>query len=592
MHSFLHKSILRQFVLVLACLLTLVLVLSAFGYSAFYRLMTKSATVYAQDTAERFASEVQYTIRRADSIFVNLVFDSNICDMLVSPFSEKTPKYIKSLMVQFSSYSLMNEDIFDIALVSPAMSWSNYFDTATLQRMSGELENTYGIHCFGLCTSPLTLYRRTGEVRLVFGHNVYGTQDDPYYGKLLGSILLSLDLSKSPITLPVSDGLGTWFILADKNKNFFSFNCPPEKCTDILTGLNLSDTGGSQDTAGCRVYTSRVEGTDLYVLSALDKKDLSRDVNRTMTVFAAVVTAVIAVLALLMALLLKSVVTPLHQLDEYLICIRDSDPAQRRSPPEPDGCEEVRNLNRSFGELLERQTQLTRELHRTTVTLYETELGRRQAELDFLRSQINPHFLYNALECISSAAAERGVPEIGDAVGALGKLFRYNVHGGETALLREELETVRAYLTVQQLRFSNRLNVIFSVRENTLNLPVMKLLVQPLVENAVHHGLEPKAGDGTLYIGTRIEKDRLVVSVYDDGVGIGPVELERLKKLLADAAAEPDLSHAHIGLQNVVRRVQLCCGPGYGLQLESEPGGGTRQILTLPTAYGKEVFPC
>ena len=156
---------------------------------------------------------------------------------------------------------------------------------------------------------------------------------------------------------------------------------------------------------------------------------------------------------------------------------------------------------------------------------------------------------------------------------------------------RQELETVQAYLTVQRLRFADKLNVITSVRDNTLGVPVMKLLVQPLVENAVHHGIEPKQGAGTVYIGARVEEDRLIISVYDDGVGIPPEELEVLRQRLDDPPSSINETNSHVGLMNVACRVRLQYGSGYGLRLESDPGCGTKQILTLP-ASPKEEYPC
>lgn len=586
MKGIFRRSILKQYLLILSCLLTLTLALSAVGYGYLYRLMTKNAATYAQDTARRFDAEIQYTIRRADSIFVNLLFDPSIEQFLLAPYSRETPRYINSLQVQFSSYSIMNEDIADIALASPEMCWSNYFDAATLRGFCAQMEASYGVKCLGLHASPLTAFKKSGEVRLVFARNMYGMHNNTSYGRFLGTIFLSLDLRKSPITLPTDGALGTYFILASSNGASFSFNCPPEQCADILShwdGADMAAGSAQQDIPGYRVYATRIEGTDLFILSALDRSVLTQDVNRTMTVFLAVAAAVFLLLALLMLFLLKSMVTPLQKLDDHIVRIKNSAPAAPKEPLALDGCEEVRNLNRSFHELLERQAQLSQELHETTVTLYETELGKKQAELDFLRSQINPHFLYNALESINALAAERGVAEISDAVGALGKLFRYNVKGAATVPLRQELETVRAYLTVQRLRFADKLNVITSARENALDAPVMKLLVQPLVENAVHHGIEPKDGAGTLYIGARLEGGRLLVSVYDDGVGIPAPELARLQARLA-APPAGGAAGEHIGLMNVACRVRLRYGPQYGLRIESGPEGGTRQILTLPAA--------
>lgn len=410
------------------------------------------------------------------------------------------------------------------------------------------------------------------------------------YGKLLGTIFLSLDLNKSPITLPSNDSLGTYFILVSSDSSF-SFNCPQALCTEILSqwDKNILQSGYSeQDIPGYRIYASQVDGTDLYILSVLDREILTKDVNQTMTIFMIVVVLVLLVLALLMLVLRQSVVTPIQSLSAHILQLKDQPPIEQKTAMKITGCEEIQNLNSSFQELLDRQTQLSQELHDTTVTLYESELGRKQAELDFLRSQINPHFLYNALESINSLASEHGIDEISDAVAALGKLFRYNVKGAGMVPLRQELDTIRAYLTVQQLRFAEKLNVITSVRENTLDLPIMKLLVQPLVENAVHHGIEPKSGCGTLYIGARQEADRLLISVYDDGVGIPAHELKALQSQLKDPPSSTNGVNEHVGLMNVACRIRLQYGGNYGLWIESELGNGTRQILTLPAAAKEE----
>lgn len=584
------KPILKQYLTVVACLLSLTLLLSVWGYGYIYQMMTKSATSYAQETAHSFDAETQYIVRRADSIFVNLLFDPEIEQFLLTPYSSRTPQYINALQMQFLSYSFMNADITDIALSSPTMNWSNYFDAATLQNFREQMENTYGVKCLGLQASPLTTLKKTNEVRLVFARNMYGMHANSSYGKLLGTIFLSLDLNKSPITLPSNDSLGTYFILVSSDSSF-SFNCPQALCTEILSqwDKNILQSGYSeQDIPGYRIYASQVDGTDLYILSVLDREILTKDVNQTMTIFMIVVVLVLLVLALLMLVLRQSVVTPIQSLSAHILQLKDQPPIEQKTAMKITGCEEIQNLNSSFQELLDRQTQLSQELHDTTVTLYESELGRKQAELDFLRSQINPHFLYNALESINSLASEHGIDEISDAVAALGKLFRYNVKGAGMVPLRQELDTIRAYLTVQQLRFAEKLNVITSVRENTLDLPIMKLLVQPLVENAVHHGIEPKSGCGTLYIGARQEADRLLISVYDDGVGIPAHELKALQSQLKDPPSSTNGVNEHVGLMNVACRIRLQYGGNYGLWIESELGNGTRQILTLPAAAKEE----
>ena len=284
--------------------------------------------------------------------------------------------------------------------------------------------------------------------------------EDSSYGRYLGTIVLSLDPLKCSITLPSNDELGTYFILRSSNGISFSFNCPEKQCDDILAHWSNDNEplgGGTflQEIPGYHVSTTRIDGTNLYIISALDRSILTRDVNRTMVIFLLLSIAFFLLLGLLMLFLLKSMVIPLQNLDEYIISIKNIAPVVQKKPLYLDGCEEVQNLNRSFFDLLEHQAHLTQELHHTTVTLYETKLGKTQAEYNFLKSQINPHFLYNALESINAIAVEHGVIEISNAVGALGKLFRYNVKASETVPLWQELEIVKAYLTVQQMRFAD-----------------------------------------------------------------------------------------------------------------------------------------
>ena len=291
---------------------------------------------------------------------------------------------------------------------------------------------------------------------------------------------------------------------------------------------------------------------------------------------------------LLMSLMLQSVVRPLSQLSAYIDRIRLTPPGADAEPLELQGCEEITRLCSSFNTMLREQARLTRELQQATVNLYEMQLGRKQAELEYLRSQINPHFLYNTLEAIQGIALEHGVPKIADAAGALGKLFRHNIQGSDMIPLGKELEITQAYLTIQKLRFADKLNVLISIRENTRGIPVMKLLLQPLVENAVYHGLEPKTGPGTLFIGARLEKGDLLISIYDDGVGMPSGRLAALQEELERPAASGKAETAHIGLLNVQHRIRLRYGMPYGLTLHSTPGGGTRVTVRVPAQIQEE----
>lgn len=538
MSDYNSKSILRQFNFVIVCFITLGIGLFVLSYTVIDRLLTANASAYAKSTAEKFENEINFLSKRADTIFTALLFDSNIENLMLSPFSSNTPDYLSSLQTQFSSYSVMNRDIVDIALVSRDFAWSNYYDKVTLRNFSDSIKDTYGSICFGLRTSPLfsVNLREKGAYKLLFGHNIYGMKADSNYGKLLGATFLSLDLNKSTIILPDDSKVFTYFILLDNNGNSFSFNADLEIKKKILTESTLS----SADAKEYLIYSSRLDKHGLTVITALDKGSLTAEVKSATFIIIAVALVSFIIIAILMRGILKNIAGLNHKLQE------------------------------------------------ATVSLYESKLGKKQAELNFLRSQINPHFLYNSLESIAALSLEKSVPCIAEAIAALGKLFRYNIKGESIVPLEKELETIRSYLTICKIRFPEKLNIIYSLRENTLSIPVMKFILQPFVENVLKHSVEAGTKNITLYIGARLDESKLIINIYDDGKGIAPDTLAVLKRVVSEPLSfNDDMENKHIGLYNVAKRLFLYYGNDCRIELESELDNGTRVSISIPVEYMK-----
>ena len=237
------------------------------------------------------------------------------------------------------------------------------------------------------------------------------------------------------------------------------------------------------------------------------------------------------------------------------------------------GFREVRSLSRTFNMMLGRIRSLMGQI------VAEQE-AKRFLELNALQQQINPHFLYNALDSIIWIQEQGRSQEAIEMVCALARLFRISISKGRNIItVREEIEHVRNYLIIQKMRFKNTFSHQIDVDESLLALRTVKLVLQPLVENAVHHALDPY-GHHTLHISIRIfsEDGALCMSVADDGIGI---PAETLHGIL-DA---PKGNGAGIGLRNVHERLQLTCGRGYGLTIHSVEDEGTvvtiRQPLTL-----------
>jgi two-component system LytT family sensor kinase len=201
--------------------------------------------------------------------------------------------------------------------------------------------------------------------------------------------------------------------------------------------------------------------------------------------------------------------------------------------------------------------------------LQEQEKLLMAARVEALASQINPHFLFNTLTSISSLV--RSQPEtarmlIGKLSGLLRRLLRSQEH---FVTLREELEAIDEYLDIETIRFGPRLRIDKSIDPASLDIVVPSMLLQPLVENSIKHGLAPKVGEGRITIRSVRENGHAVIDVIDNGVGVGPTHVERVKA-------------GGIGLRNVNERLRVIYGANYQLQLDSVPGQGTCARIVIP----------
>ncbi|WP_379143849.1 sensor histidine kinase [Paenibacillus sp. sgz500992] len=208
-----------------------------------------------------------------------------------------------------------------------------------------------------------------------------------------------------------------------------------------------------------------------------------------------------------------------------------------------------------------------------------TEKRKQKADMRALQNQINPHFIYNTLESIRMLAESSDDPRVAKLTYLLGLQMRYGiVRSEETVTIRHELDHVRNYLHLLQIRFPDKFRLNIHVPEEFLPLPVIKLVFQPIVENAVFHGLEPKEGPGTLNITAWEEDGKTVFCVEDDGIGMDEDTLRALNNSLMGGA---DGEMFGIGLRNVNERIRLHYGGSFGLHVQSELGTGTRVTLRI-----------
>jgi two-component system LytT family sensor kinase len=216
------------------------------------------------------------------------------------------------------------------------------------------------------------------------------------------------------------------------------------------------------------------------------------------------------------------------------------------------------------------------------------QLSLKEAELKALQAQINPHFLYNTLDSIQWLAVLRGAEDIQKTIQCLGQLLRHSLDRRSVIVnVAKELEQIRSYLFIQKMRYGDKLSYRINLEPGVLDFELPKLVLQPIVENAILHGVEPKPGGGSICIeGWLQDADQALIEITDDGVGMAEEALSQLHASLR-CGSEGGVPQ-HLGLANVHKRLQFFFGENFGLTISSRQGSGSSVRIRLPRSLRKE----
>ena len=240
---------------------------------------------------------------------------------------------------------------------------------------------------------------------------------------------------------------------------------------------------------------------------------------------------------------------------------------------EEGGCYEIQRLGHSIRSMVST-------LHHLMDDIIQQEGQKRRSELEVLQSQINPHFLYNTLDSVIWMTEAGRYDEAIQMVTSLARLFRISLSRGKRIIpLADELEHARHYMTIQQIRFKNKFTTQISAEPGKEGLYTLKLIVQPILENAIYHGMAAAEDDGLITVTARREGETLLIEVADNGMGMRP---EVAASLLDEDRPDVRTTGSGIGVRNVHRRIQLTFGAQYGLTILSEPDEGTTVQIRLP----------
>lgn len=288
------------------------------------------------------------------------------------------------------------------------------------------------------------------------------------------------------------------------------------------------------------------------------------------------IVLILSILVLINSYISSRITNPIKELEKSVGVLEEGN---LEAPVYMGGSYEIQHLGKSISNMAAQIRLLMKDI------VSEHEAKRKQ-EFDTLQSQINPHFLYNTLDIIVWMIENEQKAEAVKAVTALARFFRISLSKGKSIItVRDELEHVRNYLMIQHMRFKNKFSYEIQAEEEVLELSSLKLMLQPLVENAIYHGMEFMDGDGEIILRAWKEDAELYFEVSDNGLGMTEEQVERLFSSSTHVASNRG---SGIGVKNVNERIKLYFGEQYGLTIDSEPDEGTRVRIHLPAVpYGE-----
>lgn len=541
------------------------------------QILIQNAAEYTQLTAQKLQNQLDMIYDKMDVHAMNIEVDEDVQAFLVAPNSEWIT-YLPSIQETFANVKILESGIEDIALVNDEIHYSGIYSYDELDAIR-EASLGEPFRWNGTRASSFRSRAAKGKMLLY-------TSEIKRQGEDIGTLIISFN--PSYFQFSQEEELYSSYLLANEEGVIYAFNCEDAQADAIWAQWHSERSGSKKPYSLFSRSRYMIEGNysekmDCWQLTAMSVENFSASMRHISLLIWFMVLLAFSFMAITFLMIMLRVVRPLQRFRSIIHKLRKSAKDARPAAEEnPGGCLEIAEIGREFSAMVRETDDLNRKMMQATTDLYEAKVAKQQAELSYMRSQIDPHFLYNTLEVFRSKALERNAPEIAEMAVDMGTIFRYSTKGEDLVPLSSEISIIKAYIHIQKERFKDRFVVFYSLAEDTMDCIVAKMLLQPIAENAIRHGIEPKEDKGTLFISTRLEAGTLIITVKDDGVGIDAPTLSAIQRALDGSAYD---TSEHVGLVNTHARIRLRYGQPYGVSIDSRVGDGTTVILRLPAIY-------
>ncbi|MBU5480966.1 sensor histidine kinase [Blautia sp. MSJ-19] len=528
------------------------------------------------ENAQNATNETLNSIRQTAGTF-NFYYDdgSSIIgdlkkfkDINTVPDSYEYFKMSKNFKRTCQNLLYSNEDIYGIYIFTP----SGYIFNCT-NGENGTIQSNYDFQNADWYQDTLNLdgamYVSSNDVHDCFTgdrQTIFFTQclKDIYTHEVVG--VLMLDCDADMLDLSAVNTMPDVTLLTIDNTD-----------TNAVLYTNYNEVPANFTSDGIKTQETELNLAPLRLTMVMDYANLSKEFNVTGILIIVICVACIVGYILFAYIISRYMVRPIEHLSRKMSS--QSGHALIQS---------TRYLNRTdeIGTLYNEYNAMVESLNSAVKQDYQDKLVLLDAQMKSLEARINSHFLFNTLEAINSIAELEDNETIAVMSLALGNMFRYTLKTqSELVTVQDELGHVNDYVTIQQIRFDNRFHLDLDIPDEYLDNKVLKLILQPLVENALYHGLNYCTTGDTITIRAHVENGCLLLDVHDNGQGMDEETLAALQKSLSEEASFTELGHRNkqsIGLKNIHSRIELYYGHGYGLTVTSKQGEWTNVQIRLP----------
>ncbi|OPJ61554.1 sensor histidine kinase [Clostridium oryzae] len=549
------------------------------GYNSYVRssiaIKNKSFS-YSQDVLKMIELRIDDLRRDIDSFNLQLLYDNRVYDFLVSSKKRDALKnysdtiYTRNIL---RDSVLSRSDIESICIVTNSRNYIYYDFDRSKPSISKRLPYSYiyskAMKQRGKAT--WVVYKNKDNVKDIYVARIIYNKDD-YKPIGLLALIIKKNFIQSLYNDLSEDFVHNISILSYDNGEILN-NKGNNKYISVLRKSKLTKSGEHFIDAKDKILISYVvlKQPHWKIVYHIPFDKLYSDINKLRLDVILIVIWSIVILYAVSRIMAYDIIKPIMKL---VHAMRDFEAKGVHRPVTMKRNDEIGYLGNSFNNMSEKIDYLLN-------MMYKEKLTRKEAELKALQAQINPHFLFNTLENINWMAQLNGVKEISSTVTALANLMEASIGKGDKLIrLEDELKYIDNYVEIIKNRFGDRLVVKKNIDERALNVYIPRLLIQPIIENAISHGIEPVRRNGVIAIKAKVQYNDVIIEISDNGIGMEEKELEEVIKSVETGQISDNKNS--VGLSNVNKRIKLFFGEEYGISIKSQYDKYTKITVTIP----------